>query len=59
LISSFGPQAPVFRGLDTKYDRNVRERNPAITVADFFRSFPFADTAVRQRFAKALSALKF
>jgi DNA-binding winged helix-turn-helix (wHTH) protein/tetratricopeptide (TPR) repeat protein len=37
---------------------NVRERNPAITAADFFRSFPFTDTAVRQRLAKALSALK-
>jgi TolB-like protein len=37
---------------------NVRARNPAITAADFFRSFPFADAAVRQRIARALSALK-
>jgi len=35
---------------------NVRERNPAITEADFFRSFPFADPQVRQRIAKALAA---
>jgi len=36
---------------------NVRERNPALTVADFFRSFPFADREVRQRIAKALAGL--
>jgi len=35
---------------------NVRERNPALTTADFFRSFPFADAAVRQRIANALAA---
>ena len=35
---------------------NVRERNPALTATDFFRSFPFADPAVRQRVAKALAA---
>jgi tetratricopeptide (TPR) repeat protein len=37
---------------------NVRARSAVITAADFFRSFPFADTAVRHRIAKALSALK-
>lgn len=36
---------------------NVRERNPAITTDDFFRSFPFSDTTARQRIAKALAAL--
>jgi hypothetical protein len=36
---------------------NVRERNAAITVSDFFRSFPFADVEVRQRLAAALSVL--
>jgi hypothetical protein len=35
---------------------NVRERNGAITEADFFRSFPFAEPAVRRRIAKALGA---
>lgn len=35
---------------------NVRERSPALTTADFFRSFPFADPKVRQRVAKALAA---
>jgi TolB-like protein len=34
----------------------VRERNSAITEADFFRSFPFADPAVRRRIAEALAA---
>ena len=37
---------------------NVRARNAAFTEADFFRSFPFADTAARQRIAKALAAFK-
>jgi TolB-like protein len=35
----------------------VRERNPAITAADFFRSFPFADAAVKRRIATHLAAL--
>ncbi len=35
---------------------NVRERVGAIRAADFFRSFPFADPAARQRIAKALAA---
>jgi hypothetical protein len=37
---------------------NVRERNPAITTDDFFRSFPFADAAVRRRITTALTALE-
>jgi len=37
---------------------DVRRRRPALTRADFFRSFPFADTAVRERLAKALRALE-
>jgi DNA-binding winged helix-turn-helix (wHTH) protein len=36
---------------------NVRERNPSFTQTDFFRSFPFADAAVRHRIAEALTAL--
>lgn len=35
---------------------NVRARSGAITAADFFRSFPFADPAARQRIAAALAA---
>ncbi|MEO8605025.1 MAG: winged helix-turn-helix domain-containing protein [bacterium] len=35
---------------------NARQRNPAITQADFFASFPFADAALRRRIAKALTA---
>lgn len=38
---------------------NVRERNPAITEASFFRSFPFADVAVRRRIATALAGFGF
>lgn len=34
---------------------NVRERSAALTGADFFRSFPFAEERTRQRIAKALS----
>jgi TolB-like protein len=36
----------------------AHERNPNITEADFFRSFPFADSLLRQRIAKALAASK-
>ena len=36
---------------------NVRERAGAITQADFFRSFPFTDSATRARIARVLSAL--
>jgi tetratricopeptide (TPR) repeat protein len=36
---------------------NVRERNPDITTADFFRSFPFAQRAARQRVERALAKL--
>ena len=35
---------------------NVRERRSAISAADFFRSFPFADPRTRERIAHALSA---
>ncbi|HEV7734876.1 MAG TPA: winged helix-turn-helix domain-containing protein [Candidatus Binatia bacterium] len=38
---------------------NARERNGAITEADFFRSFPFADPGTRQRIAKALATVGF
>jgi TolB-like protein len=34
---------------------HVRERNPAITKADFLRAFPFADPAVGQRIGRALA----
>jgi TolB-like protein len=35
---------------------NARQRAGAITAADFFRSFPFADARTRQRIARALAA---
>ncbi len=38
---------------------NVHERNPAITSADFFRSFPFADPRVSERIRHALAAFGF
>ncbi len=34
---------------------NARERDPAVTQAGFFRSFPFADAQTRDRFARALA----
>jgi hypothetical protein len=36
---------------------NVRERNGAITQADFFRSFPFVDDDFRRRIATALATV--
>jgi TolB-like protein len=35
---------------------NVRERAGTMAAADFFRSFPFTDSATRRRIAKALAA---
>jgi TolB-like protein len=37
----------------------VRERNPALTRADFFRSFPFRDARVRSRLDAALARRGF
>jgi hypothetical protein len=36
---------------------NVKSRKPDFTPADFFRSFPFADPATKQRISHALSRL--
>lgn len=36
---------------------DARRRSPAVTQADFFRSFPFADASVRGRIIGALTAL--
>lgn len=36
--------------------RNARERRPKIAQGDFFGSFPFSDSALRQRLAKALAS---
>jgi TolB-like protein len=38
---------------------NVRERNPALTRADFFRSFPMKPEAMRARMSAALERLGF
>lgn len=38
---------------------NVRERNPALTRTDFFRSFPFKAAAARARLADALARRGF
>jgi tetratricopeptide (TPR) repeat protein len=38
---------------------NVRERNPALTRDDFFRSFPMKSAAVRSRVAEALARRGF
>ncbi len=47
------------RGRAAAWATNVRERNSAITGADFFRSFPFADPRTRRRIAKALATVGF
>jgi TolB-like protein len=47
------------QGRAAAWAANVRGRNSAITEADFFRSFPFADPEVRQRIAKALAVFGF
>lgn len=39
-----------------RWAAQARERNPAISQADFFRAFPFADAPVRARIARALAA---
>ena len=38
---------------------NVRERNPALTRDDFFRSFPVKPAAVRNRLSEALARRGF
>jgi len=38
---------------------NVRERNPALTREDFFRSFPFKAPGARARLAEALARRGF
>lgn len=38
---------------------NVRERNPVLAAADFFRSFPMRDQATRARVEDALTRLGF
>ena len=38
---------------------NVRERNPALTRADFFSAFPMKSEAMRARISRALSQLGF
>lgn len=42
-----------------RWAANVRERNPAVSQAEFFRAFPFHDELTRQRFATALAAHGF
>jgi hypothetical protein len=37
----------------------VRERNPALTAADFFRSFPMKQEAMRKRVAETLARFGF
>jgi hypothetical protein len=38
---------------------NVRERNPVLTRADFFRSFPMKSEVTRARLANALQRCGF
>lgn len=42
-----------------RWTENVRERNPALSRADFFRAFPLRPEAMRSRVDAALAALGF
>jgi len=56
-----GVIAAVTHGLSGRRDRaeawaaSVRERDPMVSAAHFFRSFPFADSGVRRRISTALA----
>jgi hypothetical protein len=43
----------------TAWAANVRERNAALTLDDFFRSFPIQSDPLRQRVRQALAGLGF
>jgi hypothetical protein len=54
--------AHTLAGDDTRaagWAANVRERNPTLTGADFFRAFPIKPEAARARVAEALARLGF
>jgi TolB-like protein len=62
LIAMIASVAHTLAGDDTRaagWAANVRERNPTLTGADFFRAFPIKPEAARARVAEALARLGF
>jgi len=47
------------RAMSQHWAADVASRAPGLTQKDFFRSFPFSDSVVRQRLSTAFSALGF
>jgi hypothetical protein len=57
LIAMIASVAHTLAGDDARADgwaANVRERNPALNGADFFRAFPIKPEGARARVAEAL-----
>jgi hypothetical protein len=62
LIAMIAVAAHALAGDDTRAARwaaNVRERNGALTRADFFRAFPMQPAAMRSRVSAALARFGF
>ena len=62
LIAMIASVAHTLAGDDTRaagWAGNVRERNPGLTGADFFRAFPIKPEVARARVAEALARLGF
>jgi TolB-like protein len=62
LIAMIASVAHTLAGDDTRaagWAGNVRERNPGLTGADFFRAFPIKPEGARARVAEALARLGF
>jgi len=62
LIDLIAAVAQILNG-NTKraaeWSARVRDRNPALTSADFFRAFPIRSEPMRSRVAKALETLGY
>jgi hypothetical protein len=62
LIAMIASAAQAIAGderASTAWAANVRERNPALTREDFFRSFPMKVAGTRARVAEALARRGF
>lgn len=62
LIAMIAAAAQMLVGneaLAKMWAENVRERNPLLTIEDFFRAFPFKTETMRSQLATALQSLNF
>jgi hypothetical protein len=62
LIAMIAAAAHVLNGDDARaayWADNVRARNPALTRADFFRSFPIRSETMKARLSDALARFGF